>query len=101
MMPTASVFEAIPEAVAMFAWDAAAQQWRFARRGDTATGRLDELRPGMGILVRVVSDVSTQWLRRVTPVQSAYLSGFVELHAGWNLVAWVGWSVSRVFSEAN
>ena len=91
LTPTASVFAAIPDAVAMFAWDAADQKWRFARRGDTVTGRLDVLRPGMGILLRVVGDSPIQWLRRVAPVQPAYLSGSVELQAGWNLVAWAGW----------
>ena len=93
-MPTASLFESIPEAVAMFAWDGAEQKWQFARRGDTTTGNLELLHPGVGVLVRVASEAPIAWIRRVTPVQPDFLSGTVELHPGWNLVAWAGQSNS-------
>ena len=89
-IPTASLFESIPEAVAMFAWDGAEQKWRFARRGDTTTGNLSALDPGMGILMRVASERPIAWIRRIAPRQAKFLSGTLELHVGWNLVSWGG-----------
>ena len=54
LTPVEELFDAIPRAEALFAWDAAEQTWRYASRSARApSGGLDVLKPGMGVWLRL------------------------------------------------
>ena len=81
-----ALFEAIAEAEAIFAWDAARQRWLAAGR-DAPAGpdALEEIEPGTGLLIGIGGDEAVEWTRPIVPDR-----GTVELRAGHNFAAWGG-----------
>ena len=90
---TQGIFDAIPQAQAIWVWDAHRHRWRFARSGDSVSGDLEHLRTGMGFSMRVGGRDPIQWERRLAMTDSAITSSttYVSLASGPNLVAWAGW----------
>ena len=81
--PTQDVFDQIPEAELIYTWDAESSRYRFAARGFDAT--LPEVKPGMGLIVRIAGDAPVEW------DQPTVADGeWVTLRPGPNLVAWTG-----------
>ncbi len=89
MAESASVedlFEAIPAAEAVYAWDAEAGEWLMASpSAPAALNSLAELSPGMGLRIRIGGGEPVDWTRSATPA-----GGIVRLSAGFNLVGWLG-----------
>ena len=83
--PVTDLFGAIPGLERVSAWDAAEQ--RYQRRTPTTIPRygLRQLTTGMGLWLRLGGDEAFEWTRSAW-TQSALL----PLHAGRNLVGWVG-----------
>ena len=90
---TQGIFVAIPQAQAIWVWDAHRHRWRFARSGDSVSGDLEHLRTGMGFSMRVGGRDPIQWERRLAMTDSAITSSttYVSLASGRNLVSWAGW----------
>lgn len=81
-----ALFEAIPEAEAIFAWDAAGQRWLSAGRdAPPVPDALEAIEPGAGLLIGIGGDQAVEWTRPIAPHRGA-----VELRAGHNFVAWSG-----------
>ena len=81
-----ALFEEIPRAEAIFAWDAARQRWLLAGRGAPEPPEpLAEIAPGTGLLIRVGGDQPVQWTRSILPARGA-----MKLRPGSNFVAWAG-----------
>ena len=77
------LFDQIPEAELLYAWDAGSSRYRFAARGFQAT--LPMIEPGMGLVVRIAGEEPVEWL------QPTVADGeWVALKPGPNLVAWTG-----------
>lgn len=84
--PVEELFETLPAAEAVYAWDAEAGKWLMASPSvPTALNSLAELSPGMGLRVRIGGDEAVDWTRSATPA-----GGIVRLSAGFNLVGWLG-----------
>ena len=82
----AALFEAIPRAEAIFGWDAAGQRWLAAGRdAPRAADALEEIEPGMGLLIGIGGDQAVEWTRSIFPDR-----GTVELRPGHNFAAWSG-----------
>ena len=82
----AALFEEIPQAEAIFAWDAPRQQWLLAGRDAPEPSQpLREIAPGTGLLIRLGGDQPVEWARPILPVR-----GTVKLRPGSNFVAWAG-----------
>lgn len=81
-----ALFEATPALEAVHAWDAGAQSFTRAGRGDPAGEReLTAIAPGMGLWLHLGGEEPVTWTRPVAPE-----GGLVSLRPGWNLVAWAG-----------
>ena len=90
--PEASVqhlFDTIPRAEVVFAWDAKEQRFRgaYADPPLNAQGDLEQLKPGMGLWLWLGGNDPFAWTR---PLSREPTVDFVSLHEGWNLVAWTG-----------
>ncbi len=82
----AALFEEIPQAEAIFAWDAPRQQWLLAGRDAPEPPQpLREIAPGTGLLIRLGGDQLVEWTRPILPAR-----GTVKLRPGSNFVAWAG-----------
>ncbi len=81
----AALFEAIPRLDMAYAWDAAAQRFRWAARD--GSGDLRTLTPGMGLWLALGGAEPFIWTRSMLPPGGV---GLVPLREGWNLVAWSG-----------
>ena len=95
--PVGELFDAIPRAEALFAWDAPEQTWRYASRNARAPyGGLDLLKPGMGVWLRLGGSGGAKWERLVVPGDDSTVSltGYTDLHQGGAFVAWTYWSES-------
>ena len=68
---TQGIFDAIPQAQAIWVWDAHRHRWRFARSGDSVSGDLEHPRTGMGFSMRVGGRDPIQWERRLAMTDSA------------------------------
>ena len=80
------VFAELPEASAVYAWDALNQRYLVAARlAPASLWTLETVTPGMGILVSIEGDAAVEWRIPLTPV-----SGTVRIFPGMNLVAWSG-----------
>lgn len=81
-----ALFEAIPQAEAIFAWDAPRQQWLLAGRDAPEPPQpLREIATGTGLLIRLGGDQPVEWTRPILPAR-----GTVKLRPGSNFVAWAG-----------
>ena len=84
--PAATLFEAVPEIVAVSAWDAAEQRWLRAYRDIEPSGpALRGLARGAGLRLYVAAAGPVTWTR--TAAEDGVL---LELREGWNLVGWTG-----------
>ena len=82
----AAIFEAIPELRRVYAWEAAAQWFRWAARTDAGVvGDLTTLLPGMGLWLELGGSEPVSWTRRLIPQ-----TGLADLQEGWNLIVWAG-----------
>ena len=81
----AALFEAIPRLDMAYAWDAAAQRFRWAARD--GSGDLTTLTPGMGLWLALGGAEPFIWTRPMLPPGGI---GIVPLREGWNFVAWSG-----------
>lgn len=80
------VFEAIPQLVIAYAWDADLQRFRLAYRdGETSLGDLETLSPGMGLWLFLEGEETVPWERPLV-----LRAGLADLRRGWNLVTWAG-----------
>lgn len=81
-----TLFAAIPQLVVAYAWDADLQRYRLAYRdGETATGDLETLSPGIGLWLFLEGEETVAWERPLV-----LQAGLAELRRGWNLVTWAG-----------
>ncbi|MYE47072.1 MAG: hypothetical protein F4X25_10120 [Chloroflexi bacterium] len=78
---SSALFDALPELIAVSAWDASERRARRALRGKYE--ELPTLKPGMGLWLRIGGSVSVEWTRPVT-ADGILLS----LQRGSNLIAW-------------
>lgn len=90
--PEASVqhlFDTIPRAEAVFAWDAKEQRFQgaYADPSLNAQADLQELNPGMGLWIWLGGTDRFAWKRPPPPNPSA---SALHLREGWNLVTWMG-----------
>lgn len=83
------LFEQIPEAELIYAWDAQHSRYRVAAR-ELQAG-LEVINPGMGLVVRISADHPVEWEQ-----PSAANGERLTLHPGPNLVAWTGPSDSPI-----
>lgn len=85
--PVATLFARVgPQALAVFAWDAAAQRFRSARAaGPAILNDLAELTPGMGLWLLLEGTNPVRWEREVLRSPAP-----LPLVPGLNLVAWLG-----------
>ena len=90
--PEASVqhlFDTIPRAEAVFAWDAKEQRFRGAYADPSLNTQrdLEEIKPGMGLWVWLDGTDPFAWKR---PISRDPAVDSLSLQEGWNLVAWTG-----------
>ncbi|MYA02072.1 MAG: carboxypeptidase regulatory-like domain-containing protein [Chloroflexi bacterium] len=84
--PVEALFEAIPQIGVVWVWDVEWRQWRLAAPNlPRSMWTLDQLKPGMGLRLRLIGDQTVDWERPRRPSQ-----GSVTLKPGWNFVAWLG-----------
>ena len=83
------LFDTIPQAEVVLAWDAKARRFRAAYADPTLDvhGDLEELEPGMGLWVWLGGTKPLPWTRPMSPDATV---DYVSLREGWNLVAWTG-----------
>lgn len=81
-----SLFEQLPAAILIYAWDAKRSRYLFS--SPRFAGSLDVIQPGMGLVVRIDANQPLTWRQPSTAV-----SHRVDLQPGPNLVAWT--SASR------
>ncbi len=81
--PVQDLFDQIPQALLVYAWDAESSSYRFST--PRFQGSLREIEPGMGLIVRIDSEDPVQW-RQPTVADGEWVS----LKPGPNLVAWTG-----------
>lgn len=81
-----TLFAAIPQLVVAYAWDADLRRYRLAYRdGETATGDLETLSPGIGLWLFLEGEETVAWERPLV-----LQAGLADLRRGWNLVTWAG-----------
>lgn len=83
--PVTAIFDAVPAAESVAAWDADGRRYVWARGGESPPGALRDLTTGMGLWVRLGGDTPVEWQQQRT---DDYV--LLELRAGRNLVAWTG-----------
>ena len=84
--PVETLFEAIPEIGVVWGWDVDWRRWRLASPSlPRSMWTIGQLKPGMGLRIRLTGDRTVDWERPRHPSQ-----GTVTLKPGWNLVAWLG-----------
>ena len=84
--PVDRLFDEIPRLDAVYAWNAVGQRYVAASRSvPTSLWTLQTLEPGAGLYLNLGEGPAVKWRRSAMPAQ-----GRVRLHAGANLVAWLG-----------
>ena len=79
----AELFEQLPQAELVYAWDAEEQRFRFA--APAGVGDLTAIEPGMGLFIRIAGTEDAAWEPRVAESDVT-----IQLQKGFNFVAWVG-----------
>ena len=101
-IPVEDLFDAMPQAEALFVWQAGSKQWLAVARGGLNIGGLETLQPGMGFWLRISGEAPVRWDRRLAIGDPAvtYHPGFSEISQGRNLVAWTGnWRAAEAIGE--
>jgi hypothetical protein len=91
----ASLFDAIPELLVVYAWDTDAEAFRWAARANSEiAGNLGTLPPGSGLWLGIGGHVPVTWTHAASGRghlgRDAGIAGLFALSEGWNLVAWAG-----------
>lgn len=79
----ASLFDEVPQAELVYAWDAVIGRYRLA--ASNGFGDLRTLEPGAGLIVRIGGEHGVDWRR-----PGLHLRPIIQLEQGWNFVAWSG-----------